>query len=231
MTATPTGGISYSWTNGSNTENTTDWNYITSLSGKFKVIVTDSNGCVSKASSNSVVTKANPIPLASINVIGSTTISSTGSVKLNAMPSNGVSWQWYKDGSPIPNATNKQLFVTAGGSYSVAVTKTGCTGYSTEIAIIQTTPKQETGTTSGSFEIIAYPNPVGDELTVDVTGITNATNATIEVMNSIGQSVTVKEMMSTFNCQIQTTNWASGIYFVRYKDNEGRTGTIKINKD
>ncbi len=232
MNATPTGGTNYSWINGAITENTgSNASFTTNVAGKFKVIVTDNNGCVSKTSASSITTKVNPIPTATINAMSSTTISSTGNVKLNAMPSSGVSWQWYKDGTPIANATAKQYIATTGGNYSVAVTKTGCTGTSIPTVVTQTTSKQEIGTTNGSFVISAYPNPVSDLLTVDVSGIQNPTNPTVEIMNSMGQQVAVKALSSTVNCELSTTNWSSGIYFVRYKDDEGRTGTIKIIKD
>ena len=232
MNATPTGGTNYSWINGAITENTgSSATFTTNVAGKFKVMVTDNNGCVSKTSASSITTKVNPIPTATINAMSSTTISSTGNVKLNAMPSSGVSWQWYKDGTPIANATTKQYIATTGGNYSVAVTKTGCTGTSIPTVVTQTTSKQEIGTTNGSFVISAYPNPVSDVLTVDVSGIQNPTNPTVEIMNSMGQQVAVKALSSTVNCELSTTNWSSGIYFVRYKDDEGRTGTIKIIKD
>jgi hypothetical protein len=152
-------------------------------------------------------------------------------VKLNATPSSGVSWQWYKDGNEIANATNKQYIASSDGGYTVAITKTGCTGISQPTIVTQSTAKTEIGSGDGSFIMSAYPNPVNDVLSIAVSGIDNATHATIEIMNAIGQSITEKPLPSTANCDIPTNNWTIGIYFIRYKDDEGRTGTLKIVKE
>ena len=235
MQATPAGGTNYAWVNGTTTTNTSSDILSTTTVGTYKMMVTDANGCVSKATTTSVKTKVNPIPVASISASTSTTIAANGSVKLNASPSSGVTFQWFLNGSPISGATTKSFIATAGGSYTVAITKTGCTGTSAATTVTQTSAKEEAGlisnptaTEEALFELAAYPNPVSGVLTINVRGIEEV-NATVQVMDFNGRVIAMKEM-TTSSTTVDMTGYASGMYLIRYKDAEGRTGTIKINK-
>ena len=88
----------------------------------------------------------------------------------------------------------------------------------------------------------AYPNPVGDLLNITVSGIEEI-NGTIQVMDALGKVVksfsckedanqtTTNNQQSNINCQLSTVNWSSGVYLVRYKDDQGRTGTLKVVKE
>ena len=237
-------GFQYQWMQGVTSIATTNVPvYFVGSSAIYKVIVTDTNGCVSKTSATNVKVKVNAIPNATITPQGNTTISSTGSVKLKATPSSGVTWQWFKDGNAISNATANSYIATSGGSYTVAITKLGCTGTSTPVVVTQTTPKEDAVTTiDGSFEMSAYPNPVSEVLTVTISGIEGA-NGTIQVMDVLGKVVkslsckedanqtTTNNQQSTINYQLSTDNWSSGVYLIRYKDETGRTGTLKVVKE
>jgi len=235
MQATPSGATTYAWINGTTTVTTSTDTYATLVAGTFKMMVTDGNGCISKVTTTSVKTKVNPIPVASITASTSTTIAANGSVKLNASPSAGVTFQWFLNGSPISGATTKSYLATTGGSYTVAITKTGCTGTSAATIVTQTSAKEEAGlisnptaTENAVFELAAYPNPVSGVLTINVRGIEEV-NATVQVMDFNGRVVAMKEM-TTSSTTVDMTGYASGMYLIRYKDAEGRTGTIKINK-
>ena len=154
LSATPTNGILYTWVNGAVQTTSPTSTYNTGTAGTYKVIIKDANNCVSKVggSAKLVVTS---LPVATIVAAGSTTISATGSVKLTASPSTGVTIQWYKDGNAISGATVKDYIATAGGNYTVGLTKSGCTGYSSATVVTQTGIKEVTGTTNGtemSFE-------------------------------------------------------------------------------
>jgi hypothetical protein len=177
MSALPSAsGNSYNWLSGATSVATsTSSTYATTIAGNFKVIVTDANGCVSKASSSIVKTKVNPLPPASINALSSTAIMPGGSVKLNASSVMFATWQWYKDGVAIP----------ALGNYTVAATKFGCTAMSAPISVTSSSQKVEAGTTSSSdgvLSITAYPNPVQDVLTVTLSGVEEI-NGTLEMID------------------------------------------------
>jgi hypothetical protein len=229
--ATPLGMSIYEWHNGSNVIATTDVaTQKVGVSGTMKVMVTDTNGCVSKVSSTSVKTKMNLLPIATVNVVGSTSLSATGFVKLKSSPALADGYQWYKNGNVIAGATTSTYITSVGGSFVAGVTKLGCTGYSNTIVIAPTTPKENQGITSdASFELSAYPNPVSDVLTVTITGIEGA-KGTIQMMDFNGRLVATQEMKQA-STTINMGGYASGVYLVRFKDNEGRTGTVKVVKE
>jgi len=192
----------------------------------------DVNGCLSKAAGAAKVT-ITPLPVPSV-APATGTIATNGSVTLTAAPAVGVTFQWYtKVGNvltPISGATAKTYVAHSAGTYVVGVTKTGCTGYAQSV-LSPSGVREEPGTTNGSemsFELSAYPNPVSDVLTVNVTGIEEV-NGTVTVMDFNGRLVISKEMKAS-SMTVDMTGMASGVYLVRYKDGEGRTGTIKITK-
>ena len=230
--AFPAGGNSYQWMNGTSVAATTSVNsYATHITGSYKVIVTDGNGCISKSSSSSVKTKNSPLPIATITPLSSTTISSIGSVKFNASPSMGVTWQWYKNGVAITGAIAKQYSATSGGSYTVAITKNGCTGISSATLVIQTGNKTAFALTNESnFELTVYPNPVNSELQVSLKGIENPTHATIEIMDVLGHLVAAYEKEVQQNFSLDMSHLLNGNYFLRYKDVDGRNSLLKITK-
>jgi hypothetical protein len=109
-TLTATGGASYVWSNGFNTQNTT-----VNLPGTYSVTVTSSNGCTAVAS---VVVIMNDKP--SPSIIGDRAFCSNSQTILTAM--GGGTYLW-NDGTPSQSIT-----VTAAGTYTVTVTnQNGCT--------------------------------------------------------------------------------------------------------
>jgi hypothetical protein len=226
-------GSSYVWYNGSTTIDTTNTpNYTAMATGTYKVMVTDVNGCVSKLSTTNVKLKVNPLPIATITAAGPTSILPTQTVKLTASPSAGVLFQWYKDSVAITGATTKTYTAGAAGSYTVAINKLGCTGYSapTIITVIPVrTPGIEGLVSDNSFELSAYPNPVTDKLNISVSGVDDV-DAEITVIDYAGNLV-LSQTMKGVQTAIDFNRFASGAYLIRYKDKTGRTGTLKITKD
>ncbi len=231
LSASPAGGNTYKWMVGTTVSATTTTNtYAVYASSTFKVVVTDSNGCTGKTSASSVKVTANLIPVALITPLSSTTISATGSVKLNASPSSGVSWQWFNNGVAISGATTKQYTATSGGSYTVAITKNACTGTSAATIVTQLPAKTNAGITSDdNFSIQSYPNPVNDLLTISINGV-ETIHAQLEMINYNGQLMG-SWLLTSAQSTIDMSKYANGIYLIRYKDEEGRTGTLKVTKE
>lgn len=72
----------------------------------------------------------------SISPNGTNYICTGNSITLTASSTTaGVSFQWYKDASSVPNATSATISVNSAGSYSVSVTKDGCTATSASTVI------------------------------------------------------------------------------------------------
>jgi len=233
LSATPIGMTNYKWYSGNNLlASTNNATQKVGIAGTMKVMVTDPNACVSKVSSTNVKTKVSPIPVATISVSGTNQLSATGFVKLKASPTLADAYQWYKDGQILTGATNNIYITSVGGNFTANVTKLGCTGVSNTITIASVSPKEQQEMVQyidEQFELAAYPNPVTNLLTINVRGIEEV-NATIQVMDFNGRLVAMKAMTTT-STTVDMTGYASGMYLIRYKDAEGRTGTIKITKE
>ncbi|MEO6071045.1 MAG: gliding motility-associated C-terminal domain-containing protein, partial [Chitinophagaceae bacterium] len=52
----------------------------------------------------------------------------------------GTSYQWYKDGTSIPNATTNTFNAKVGGTYTVDITTNGCTAKASNNAVVTVTP-------------------------------------------------------------------------------------------
>ena len=80
---------------------------------------------------------------------------------------------------------------------------------------------------AGSFSITAFPNPVKDELYINITGA-NGKAGSVQLMDISGRVIrTVVANTSAVN--ISMNGLPSGVYIVRYTD-AVHTQTIKINK-
>jgi hypothetical protein len=225
-------GNIYQWVNNGNViASTTLPNYEGKVAGTYKVVVTDNNGCVSKASTSKVALKTIPLPNAVITPMSSLNIGTNGNVKLKASPATGVSIQWYLNGNIITGATNSIYQAFQGGNYTVSITKNSCSGWSSPTTVVQLLPKITNGVTNinGEFELSAYPNPVSDVLTITVVGL-DEVNGTIQLMDFSGKLI-LNKAMNEPTLLLEMKDLSSGIYFIRYKDDEGRTGTLKVVKE
>jgi hypothetical protein len=87
------------------------------------------------------------------------------SVSGNAtVPSGADSYQWFLGGQPIVGAVSSTLSITNPGSYTVLVTKNGCSRLSNPVIVMGTALAQ-----LSEEEVVVYPNPVSDALTIDLT--------------------------------------------------------------
>jgi len=90
-------------------------------------------GCTS---ASSVVVTVNTTPTATTTPTGAVTICTGGSDVLTAAPTGaGYTYQWQLAAADIPGATNSTYTVTAGGTYRVLITNTGCTGTSANVVV------------------------------------------------------------------------------------------------
>jgi hypothetical protein len=128
---------------GSPIEGATNQAYITTASGSYTVTRTQT-GCTSAQSAATVVT-VNPIPAtATVTPSGPTTFCTGGSVTLTSSSASGN--QWYLDGNPIGGATGQQYVASAGGSYTVGVTTSGCAGAQSSATVVTVNPVPATPT-------------------------------------------------------------------------------------
>jgi len=128
VTATGTPPLSYQWTfGGSNVLNATDStltiaNAQQSNLGQYQVIITNTYGSITSSIANLYMYPYLEMPFSgAVTYWGQTNVLSVG-----AWGSGNLSFQWYLDGVPIPEATASNLVLsgiqfTNAGSYSVVV--------------------------------------------------------------------------------------------------------------
>jgi hypothetical protein len=123
-------GFTYQWKkDGANIVGATNQFYYANTAGSYTVALT-ANGCTRV--SDPIVVTVNPMP-------SQPTISSAftqlvpGSTQLSA--SNGLNFQWYKDGNILPGKTQNELVVTVPGSYAVSNSVNGCSSSSSAVSV------------------------------------------------------------------------------------------------
>ncbi|MDR1983488.1 MAG: hypothetical protein LBQ28_01490, partial [Prevotellaceae bacterium] len=144
MVTNPENGMSYQWyKDGSILTSETGLKLLVNSPGLYKVSVTDAGTNCSIYADTTITQDLSinfPDPVIS-SVSGGTTICGTGGsvfLKLNNQNaySTNATYQWYKDGQIINNATNFNYSVTTQGDYYVVVTDATCAAASASIKII-----------------------------------------------------------------------------------------------
>src|SRR5690606_24722666 len=133
LTLTASGGVSYSWSNGSTVVGTSAALEV-SAAGTYTVTVTGENGCTATASET--VTLDHTLPTAAIANDGLELSCNIPSLTLTA--SGGVSYSWSNGSSVV--GTSAALEVSAAGTYTVTVTgENGCTATASETVTLDNT--------------------------------------------------------------------------------------------
>jgi hypothetical protein len=123
---------------------------IPSQTTQYRAVV--QSGTCTAATSNTVTLTINPLPIATITESASLALCSGGSVTLSN--SNGVSYVWNENGTPIGGATNDSLIVNAAGSYTVTVTDgNGCSATTVSPSIVTVDPLTVPGSVSGGSTV------------------------------------------------------------------------------
>jgi PKD repeat protein len=206
------GATTYVWSNGATTQNV-----VIDKTGNYTVKVTNADGCESAVSAAVAVT-VTPLPaIPTITVAGNNLTSS-------ATTGN----QWYLNGAVIPGATAQTYTVAKSGKYSVKVTAgAACTSSSTEINV----NKVGVENLENAQNVLVFPNPATDLLNIEFKE-GNGTTHTMLILDALGQKIYSNDVTTTQNkYQINTSNWAKGIYFINFIDAQQKvTGVKKFTK-
>ena len=146
-------GLTYQWySNGvSLGASATSQTYVTSVSGNFTVKVTDANNCTNTSAGTLV--SIYPIPQASLVPSADTGFCQGGSVVLSAVSGSGFTYQWIRNGTNIPGATNSYYQATQVGFYAVQVTQNICSSTSATKHVSVYSLPADTASLLGSAEI------------------------------------------------------------------------------
>lgn len=193
----PIGYQSYLWNTGQ-----TGRCIYTMLAGNYYVTVTEQGNCT--VSSNAIAISVRALPPVSISVNGDT---------LRAY--NSVTYQWYYNNNPIPDATQSVLVAGQNGNYSVQVSDTnGCTALSNPVVI------NRTGIASANVigDVVLYPNPVDDNVfAVEIPEL--IIGASLQIFTVESRLIYSQILTQTRNLIV--SNLSPGTYLVRVISPEG----------
>ena len=117
-------------------------------------------------------------------------------------------YQWYKDGSAITNAVEREYYPTEAGTYTADVT---CSSKSFSF----------TGVNEPAWaaDFTVNPNPAGDDVRLNLP----AGNWNVRVVTMQGQVVLNREMNANGSPQtLSTAELSTGVYIMQVEGSQGR---------
>jgi hypothetical protein len=137
-------------------------------------------------------------------------------------------YQWYKDGSPIPGATNNTWASTEPGTYYVKVTDANGCG---AITASQTVSVQDVATRHRFMTV--YPTPGNGLCTIETTTtIAGAQVLYVSVLNTIGQTIARHSIALNGGRCRQPMDWQhlpDGNYLIVAETNDGQKQTMRLS--
>jgi N-acetylneuraminic acid mutarotase len=126
-------------------------------------------------------------------------------------------YQWYLDGAAIAGATSQSHKMAKNGIYKVRITDSGgCFAFSDEISNVYVGIDDD----NFSAQMAMFPNPVVNEINVQLTDDLVSQGCQYSVINELGQTVVGTRFAARTN-RIDLTGQATGLYVVRFSLNGG----------
>ena len=159
-------GATYQWKkNGNNIPGATSSSYTAAVSGNYKVVKTNAQGCSGTSTVTGVMVYSNPS--ATITPQGPTTFCAGDSVQLKTTLSPGWNYQWKRNNQNLNGATFNKYFAKTAGFYKVKVTNShGCTAMSSPVQVSVPCRSDDNLDSSSPQEVLVYPNPSTGEFTL-----------------------------------------------------------------
>jgi len=127
-------GMVYQWSNNLNMiQGATTSSLKVTTSGSYTVKVNNSYNC--PASSLPIVVSVNRMPLVNLQVDGYTTTCQGNALSITAPSEQGYSYQWFRNGTAVPNEFNRTINPQTSGNYWVSISLNGCTKSSSSIPV------------------------------------------------------------------------------------------------
>lgn len=152
------------------------------------------------------------------------TINVNGQVLSLAGPTTGLRFQWLRNGQPITGATSA-TFNTQGRSDCYAVVVSNACGADTSVGCITSLAKNF----SGASTTKVYPNPVSDQLTIQLPQGVSST--TYQITDMAGKVVVRKQVnVMESEVQLSVAGLERGIYLLQV-NNAAEQATFRIVKE
>lgn len=231
----PCAGCTYQWFKNDNViVGATADNYSTTKPAYYSVQVNTAGGCFDVSDHTLLISGFNPnaniyypnglnlcAPTPGSNII----------VKVGYLASN--TYQWYKDGVPYTGtgADSWRIFPSEAGAYTCSITSSdGCNRVTDAANVINScrVAGEETA------DLAVYPNPAGNDFTVNMTITSSSKTATIEVMNLIGEIFSIETVAienGNITRSFNTNSMSNGMYIVKVVVGENEYSTqLLLNK-
>lgn len=137
----PIPGNTYNWTvtNGAvaSGQGTSNVSIMWGQNGPYQLTLTESDGTCSGSSYLFAVNNNCSISVSAASSTTNTFCAGTTLQLQAATSATGITYQWYLNGTLIPNETNQNISVSSGGNYQVSINQNGCTAVSNIVSINQ----------------------------------------------------------------------------------------------
>lgn len=205
MTTGYTAGLTYQWRRFGNNLTGEDTTFITAtLPGKYRVRVTDSNGCTSI--SDPVELSSGPVK-PDITSTGPTTVCFGDTVTLQADPYPGLTYNWRKYGNIINGATGVTYHASSEGTYTcVATDVAGCTKVSNVIEVIN---MPQAVTISAGGPIVFCPGGSVTLTATTITGVNYTWKRNKFMVQGAASSIYTASQGGKYRCIITDNNGCS----------------------
>jgi photosystem II stability/assembly factor-like uncharacterized protein len=168
------------------------------MPGVHQLLVEDETGCTSILTPEFIISDITAVP-------PTPTITANDNLLHSDAPEGN---QWYDANGPIPGATDQDYLALVDGDYYVIVTLEGCeSDPSNTLNIIISS----TGIVAGKTNLLIYPNPVSDQLMIEVPG--NTKLIPYEIHDAFGALVFSGEVAE--KSYVDTKALVPGIYFIQ----------------
>lgn len=191
---TSTLGNGYQWyVNNVAISNATNYSYLVNATGDYKILVSRADGCISFSNTLHICIPPPVITLGTNNVLTS---------------SAGFKYQWFLNGTILPNIDTRIIVADQTGDYSVQVEDlSGCISMSMPISIA--VDDLSVGDGFKNISLKSYPNPFDKQLTIEMLSERLPAKAYIYDMNG---SQLIEIDITTEIETIQTEQLPSGSY-------------------
>lgn len=208
LRSNPGAGLSFQWAmNGAFLPGATGGSHTARISGNYRVIVTNSNGCADTSRAIQVTAKPLPTPVASY----------TGGQLTVQNASMYTNFRWYLNGGATPVSTSAAFTPTSNGNYVLRADSNGCTGVSNTVVV------SGLGVSSlGENPFVVYPNP-----TKDAFEILPVDAYHVRITDMQGRTVIQAETTS----RVHVSSLADGVYLLHIRTQNGvEAAPVKLLK-
>ncbi|MEN9943762.1 MAG: hypothetical protein RLZZ91_1763, partial [Bacteroidota bacterium] len=137
----PIPGHTYNWTvtNGAvaSGQGTSNVSIMWGQNGPYQLTLTESDGTCTGSSYLFAVNNNCSISVSAASASTNTFCAGTTLQLQAATSATGITYQWYLNGTLIPNETNQNISVSSGGNYQVSINQNGCTAVSNIVSITE----------------------------------------------------------------------------------------------